>query len=310
LTFDYDVIIVGAGPAGLNAALLLARARRTVLLCDEGAQRNRFSQALHGFLTRDGMNPNDFRKVARDDLTKYESISFQDCRVVHAESIPNGFRVEYESDCEPSTCKKLLLATGVIDELPVIPGIDKYFGKSVFHCPYCDGFEYAGKRLCAYGKGENGRELALELLGWSDDVLLATNGTHELEADQVDQLTKCGITIVDEPITRLIGDNGYLESLAFRDGQKQLCDAMFFKTERYQKSLLAERLGCKLDEKGLYDTHKFESTDIPGMFVAGDASSSLHLVAVAAASGCEAAFAINSQLLKEQIKEILTASGK
>jgi thioredoxin reductase len=305
MNFDYDVIIVGAGPAGLNAALLLARARRTVLLCDEGAQRNRFSQALHGFLTRDGINPSEFLSIAKEGVLNYKTVTFQQCRVIHADAIDGGFRVQFESECETRTCKKLLLATGVIDELPPLPDVESFFGKSVFHCPYCDGFEYSNKKLAAFGKGENGRELALELLGWSDDVILVTHGAHELEDRQLDQLTKCGITVIHEPINKLEGDGGYLSGLVFAGGRREPCDAMFFKTERYQKSLLAECLGCAIDQKGLYDTHKFESTNIPGMFVAGDASSSLHLVTVAAASGCEAAFAINTQLLKEQIKSKL-----
>lgn len=296
------MIIVGAGPAGLNAALLLARARRSVLLCDEGGQRNRYSQALHGFLTRDGINPNEFLKLAKEGVLKYDTVTFQQSRVVHADAIEGGFRVKFATGCSDRTCKKLLLATGVIDELPALPNIEPYFGKSVFHCPYCDGFEFGDKKLAAFSNGECGRELALELLGWSENITLVTNGAHGLEDSQVDQLTKCGITIIDQPIARLEGKDGYLQALHFTDGRREPCDAMFFGTERYQKSLLAESLGCAITAKGLYDTHKFESTNIPGMFVAGDASSALHLVTVAAASGCEAAFAINTQLLKEQIR--------
>ena len=248
------------------------------------------------------MNPSEFLKTAKDGVLKYDSVTFQQCRVVHADAIDGGFRVEFQAQYPPSTCKKLLLATGVIDELPPLSDVEQYFGKSVYHCPYCDAFEYTGKKMAAFGSGENGRELALELLGWSDNVMLVTNGPHGLEPRHLDQLTKCGITIIEQPITRLEGKDGYLHALHFEDGRRAGCDVMFFKTERYQKSLLAETLGCAITAKGLYDTHKFESTNIPGMFVAGDASSSLHLVTVAAASGCEAAFAINTQLLKEQIK--------
>lgn len=308
MQFDYDVIIVGGGPAGLSAALLLARARRHVLVCDEGAQRNRFSQALHGFITRDGTNPSEFIELAKRDVEKYKTVHHRQCRVMNAQAIDGGFRVTFEDALADSTCKKLLVATGVIDELPALPGIDKYFGHSVFHCPYCDGWEFSGKRICAFGKGENGRQLALELLGWTEDVILATNGASELEQEHYDQLTKCGITVIEEPITRLVGEEGKLQSLVFQNGAKEQCDVMFFKTDRYQKSLLADKLGCAMDGGGLYETQKFESTNIPGLFVAGDACHSLHMVAVAAASGCEAGFAINTQLLKEQISSKLRLS--
>lgn len=306
MAFDYDVIIIGGGPAGLSAALLLARARRRVLVCDEGAQRNRFSHHLHGFITRDGTDPKEFVQMARRDVEKYPSVEFMTSRVVHAEHIPEGFEVEFEDENLPhKTCRKILVATGVIDELPPLAGVDKFFGTTLFHCPYCDAYEFSDKRICAYGRGENGRELALELLGWSDDVTLITHGSAELDERQRDQLAKCGIRIIEEKVLELLGSNGCLQEIRFADGTTIGADVMFFKTERYQKSHLAERLGCDIDEKGLYDTQKFESTNIPGLFVAGDASSSLHQVSVATASGAEAAFLINQQLIREQIKDRL-----
>lgn len=303
--FDRDIVIAGGGPAGLSAALILGRARRSVLICDQGNQRNRASHAMHGFLTRDGISPADFLKLAHDDLKKYTSVELRQVRVLNAAPFDGGFSVTIEGGGE-IICKKLLLATGVIDELPPIPGIDKYYGTSIFHCPYCDGFEHQNETWAAYGSGEKGRQLALELLGWTDHVILMTNGPSRLTEENFDQLKKLNITVIEDTIARLVGDEGALRSVRFTGGMEAACTAMFFQTHRFQKSALAEKLGCNLDERGLYRTNKFESTDIAGLYVAGDASTSLQLVVEAASSGAEAAFAINTALLREQIKEKLS----
>jgi thioredoxin reductase len=299
---DYDVIIVGGGAAGLSAALILARARRTVLICDEGNRRNRFAKTMHGFITRDGISPADWVAAATDDLSAYSNVHMRQCRVNDVQRFDDGFEVRFEKACDPMRSRKLLLATGVIDTLPSIPGIESFFGKSVFHCPYCDGFELAGMRLAAYGNGENGRQMALELLGWSDRIVLLTDGAASLDERASDELRKCDIRVIETRIKQLRGSDGHLELVQFENGEHLPCDAMFFKSDFFEKSHLAEKLGCNLDDKGLYATEKFESTNIPGLFVAGDASKHLHLVIEASASGAEAAFAINTQLLREQIK--------
>jgi thioredoxin reductase len=293
----YDVIIVGAGPAGLSAALMLGRSRRRVLVCDTGRPRNAASRAMHGFLSRDGIAPADFLRTAREQLRQYESVEFRDMEVVHAECQEGRFHVTL-ADGVRLAARKLLIATGVVDNLPSIPGFQELYGRSVFHCPYCDGWEVRDQPLAVYGRGARGLGLSLELTGWSRDVVLCTDGPSELDAADIARLTRNGIALRDERVTRLEGSDG-LEQVVFERGDPLARRALFFTTGQTQQSELARTLGCEINEKGTVRTGKYEATHLPGLFVAGDASRAVQWVVVAAAEGAEAAFAINSALLKE-----------
>ena len=153
---DYDVIVVGAGPAGLSAALMLGRCRRSVVVFDNSKPRNAASRALHGYLTRDGIAPADFLQLARGELAQYDSVEIRSEEVTAAECRPgDGFVVTVASG-GTLRARKLLLATGVVDNLPDIPGFREMYGRSVFHCPYCDGWELCDRPLAVYGRGARG----------------------------------------------------------------------------------------------------------------------------------------------------------
>jgi thioredoxin reductase len=295
----YDVIIVGAGPAGLSAALMLGRCRRRVLVCDTGRPRNAASHAMHGFLSRDGMPPAEFLRVAREQLQQYETVELRHAEVVDAACSQSRFHVTLR-DGVRFAARKLLIATGVVDHLPAIPGFRELYGRSVFHCPYCDGWEVRDQPLAVYGRGARGAGLSLELTAWTRDIVLCTDGPSELDADAINRLTRNGIAIRDERVVRLEGGEA-LERIVFARGDALVRRALFFTTGQTQQSELARALGCEINEKGTVRTGHYETTHLTGLYVAGDASRAVQWVVVAAAEGAEAAFAINTDLLKEDL---------
>jgi thioredoxin reductase len=245
----YDAIIVGAGPAGLNAALFLGRSRRHVLVCNSGEYRNAASRALHGFLTRDGIDPRELLRIGRQQLNRYDTVTVQDIGVstIQAE---NGRFIVHLSDGSQMFARKVLLATGVVDILPDIEGFELFYGRSIFHCPYCDGWEVRDLPLVVYGRGTNGAELALELTGWSSDLTLATDGSPEIKPEDRKKLARRGILIREQKITRLEGIDGILDCIVFKDGSTLKCRAMFFNLGCRQHSDLAAGLGATFDSHG------------------------------------------------------------
>ena len=303
----YDVIIVGGGPAGLSAALILGRCRRKVLVCDSGTYRNRWSKAMHGFLSRDGIAPAELLQIGREQLEPYKTVEIHFGTVEAACSTDDGFEVTLPAG-RTERCRKLLLATGVIDRLPEIPGLIDLYGRSVFHCPYCDGWERRDQPIAVIGGGKSGRGLSLTLTVWSSDLVLCTNGPAELSRGEVDDLDRRGIRIRQEKIERIEGEGGTLKGIVFAGGDFLPRKAIFLHTFQVQGSPLPEFLGCEDPSKRSVPTGDYESTDVPGLYVAGDASRDTQLAIVAAAEGANAAFAINKELLKEDLQRTAARS--
>jgi len=299
----YDVIVIGAGPAGLSAALMLGRCRRRVLVCDTGKPRNAASHAMHGFLSRDGMPPREFLQIAREQLRRYDTVELRDIEVTTAECRDSRFHVTL-ADGVVLQSRKLLIATGVVDNLPDIPGFRELYGTSVFHCPYCDGWEVRDRPLAIYGRGERGLGLSLEMTGWSRDLVLCTDGPAEIPAEGLARLDRAGIRVREDRLVRLepcAGGEAIVARIVFASGEPLGCSAVFFTTGQTQHSDLVARLGCVMTDKGTVWTGKYEAAHLPGLYVAGDASRAVQWVVVAAAEGAEAAFAINTDLLKEDL---------
>lgn len=296
-TSMFDVIIVGGGPAGLSAALTLGRCRRQILVCDDGKPRNIASQALHGYLTRDGMSPADFLALGREEILRYD-VNFRHGRVETAIRHDRGFEVVMD-DGVKFVSRKLLLTTGMVDELPEIDGLLEMYGKSVHHCPYCDGWEVSGKAVALYGCGQSGASLAATLTVWTPDVVLCLDGgVPPGETDRA-RLKRLGLSVRHERIVRLEGHGGQLERIVFESGPPLEREALFFTTGQRQCSPLAERLGCRMGPKGTVVTDRSERTGVPGLYLAGDASIDTQFIVVAASEGAKAAIALNQELHHE-----------
>ena len=290
----YDVIIVGGGPAGLSAATILGRARRRVVVFDDGQYRNEASRGIHGFLSRDGIHPAELRRIAREQLARYE-VEYLCTHVNAARAVEGGFHVSLEDGSELQ-CRKLLLATGVRDRLPEIEGAERFYGCGVFHCPYCDGWEVRDRPLAAYGADAAG--LAASLKTWSADVTFCPGGPARLKPADSARLERLGIPVRRGKIARLEGAES-LEQIVFADGSTISCRALFFNSSQSQRCDLASDLGCAFTTKGSVKTGRLEGTNVPGLFVAGDASKDVQLAVVAAAEGAKAAIAINTALQLE-----------
>jgi thioredoxin reductase len=293
----WDCIIVGGGPAGLSAALMLGRCRRRVLLCDLGGQRNIRAREIHAYPTRDATSPAEYLRMAREELGRYGTIECRAVEIAEASKEGDGF-VLCAADGTRLVTRKVLLATGVVDELPDLEGLEELYGISVHHCPYCDAWEWRDRPLAVYGGGEQGPVLALSLTAWSGDVLLCTGGSA-IPRGAAARLSAAGIAVRGEPVHRLEGKHGLLERIVFAGGDAVSRSALFLCNGQRQGSLLAERLGCRFTEKGTVDTGKCEATNVSGLYVAGDASKEAQFVVVAAAEGAEAGMAIHKALMDE-----------
>jgi thioredoxin reductase len=273
-----------------------------VLVCDAGEQRNARSAAMHGYLTRDGIEPGEFLRLAQEEVRRYPSIEFHRGQVVDARRTSGGFTVVCAGGLQLSA-RKLLLATGVVDELPDMEGLRELYGRSVHHCPYCDAWEWRDQPVAVYGRGEAAVALALGLTGWTDDLVFCTDGAGGLSEKEEEELAQAGIEIREEPVLRLEGQDGLLDRVVFAEGEPLPRRALFFASGQHQGSDLAVKLGAQLTSKGAVDTGKCEATNVPGLFVAGDSSKEAQFVSVAAAEGTEAGMAINKALLKDELAQ-------
>ena len=298
---DWDVVIAGAGPAGLSAALVLGRARRRVLICDRGTPRNWPAKKMYAYLSRDRIPPQRFRDIARREVLRYPTVRFVSVEVTTARRRNNRFVVSFTGRRDV-TARKLLIATGLFDFVPRIPGFDELFGRAVFQCPYCDGWEMRDQRIAVYGKRQRGLHMARAMTAWASDIVLLTDGRAGYSADERRHLERNGIRLVEKRVARLEGTRSKLRAVAFRDGERLPRDALFFDTPSRNQSKLAESLRCKFGRDGGVLCGDYEATSVPGVFVAGNIIRDVQLSIVAAAEGARAAFGINRALTREDFE--------
>lgn len=289
----YDVIIVGAGPAGLSAALILGRIRRRVLVVDSRKPRNAPSAASHSFFTQDGTPPLELLRLGREQLRPY-GVEVIDAEVTDAFQDEGGFTAVL-GDGSRRSARRILLATGVADPLPDIEGLRELWGKSVVHCAYCHGWEVRDQPLAVYANGGSAAEIVALVRCVSPDVVLCTDGPADLDGER-ELLDRNGVPVREERIVRVEGKDGQLERIVFADGTDLPRHALFLPTLPRQHSLLAERLGCEMTALGLVSVNADGLTTVPGVYAAGDLALRRHQVVVASADGAIAGIAINHDL--------------
>jgi thioredoxin reductase len=264
---------------------------------------------MHAYLSRDGIEPTRFLDISRREVLKYPGVRFTPVEVQSARREGLGFAVTLAGRPQVFT-RKLLIATGVWDIVPPIPGIEPLFGRSVFQCPYCDGWEMRGRRIAVYGRRQRGLQMARAMTAWARDIVLCTDGRAGYSAAERQQLTRNGIRLVEKRLDRLEGARGRLRAVVFRDGESLPRDALFFDTPSRGQSRLAESLGCQFGRNGGVLCGDYEATSVPGVFVAGNIIRDVQLSIVAAAEGARAAFGINRSLTREDFERRATGARR
>jgi len=292
----HDVAIIGGGPAGLSAALVLGRARRRVVVIDAGSPRNAPASHMHGFLSRDGMPPAALLRAGRAEVQRY-GVELVDDRVVDATA---AFALRLASG-RTINARHLLLATGGADELPDIPGARERWGRDLLHCPYCHGWEVRDQPLGVLSTGPGSVEHAHLLRQWTDDLILFTH-EHPITDSERAALDARGIAVVDGLVERLLVHDDRLQAVEISGGRAVPRAALFIRPAlRAHPDGLAAALGCELLADGLPRTDSDGRTSVPGVWAAGNAANPRAQVITAAGEGSAAAIAINTELVKEDV---------
>lgn len=300
LSEPFDVVIIGGGPAGLAAALTLGRARKRVLVCDAGPRRNAAAIHIHNFVTRDGTPPGDFRAIAREQLARYPDVTLRDVGVTAIDGARGAFEVTLTEGAV--TARRVLVCTGMVDELLPIDGFRELWGRSIFQCPYCHGWEIQDARWGYLARAEDAAHLQLFALmarGWTRDLVVFASFGVPTETRRALELA--GVGLEATPIARLVSDASGLTAVALTSGVHVARDALFVHPPQRQVALV-QALGLALDDAGFVavDPMKRE-TSIPGIYAAGDLTTRMQAAIGAAAAGTQAAAMINAELTMERV---------
>lgn len=293
----YDVVIVGGGPAGLAAALTLGRARKRVLLCDAGPPRNAAATHMQNFVTRDGIPPPEFRRIAREELGRYPNVDIQNVRVEEIGGERGEFHVRLESGTVAG--RRILLCAGLVDEMPAIEGFRELWGTSILLCPYCHGWEVQDARFAYLAPHAERLPFALLLRSWTSDVIVLTNGAFAIPPEMGSRLAAAHVHVDERPIARLRSADGHLRSIEFVDGEPLERDVLFAHPPQ-KPAPLVRSLDLALDARGFVKIDEIQrETSIPGIYAAGDLVTLGQGALLAAASGTQAAGMLNHELTIE-----------
>lgn len=293
-----DVLIIGGSYAGLAAAMTLGRSMRKVLIIDSGKPCNRQTPHSHNFITRDGEAPSAIAAIAREQVLQYPTISWLDGKAIGAVKNENYFEIETETGAKYRS-RKLLFTTGIKDHMPELEGFAACWGISVLHCPYCHGYEVKDQRLGVYGNGDAGFHLAMLIQHWSKNLALFTGGEPVFSPEQTDKLKRHKIEIIAGKLQKIEEEKGYLTAIVLEDGSRHEKDALFARVPMSEHSGLPAALGCNFDELGYIEVDNFKKTSVNGVYAAGDNTTMMRSVSVAAAAGMMAGSMINKDLIEE-----------
>ncbi|NUU60464.1 NAD(P)/FAD-dependent oxidoreductase [Paenibacillus agri] len=296
----YDCAIVGGGPAGLNAALVLGRARKSVVLLDNSQPRNGVTHASHGYLTQDGVTPAEFRRIAYEEVLRYPSVQHLPAEVSDIRRTDAGFSLSTSAG-EPVLARKLILAAGLKEELPEIEGLQDFYGKSLFNCPFCDGWELRDQPLVVVSDNPAVFHKVKLVMGYSQDIVVCTNGYDILNTEQREKLASRGISIVETPVASFSGQNGLLERVHFTDGTSVERSGGFIDPKLLPNARFNEALDYQITENDKVITDEMGRTTATGVYAAGDSSYVMPSQLIyAAASGSKAAVAVVADLMEEE----------
>jgi thioredoxin reductase len=295
---QYDVIIIGGSYSGLSAAMALGRALRNVLIIDSKDPCNKQTPHSHNFLTQDGETPAAISEQAKAQVLKYTTVKLVQGKAVKAENNGQGFEVQLETG-EPFTGQKLLFATGLSDLLPEIPGLSACWGISVLHCPYCHGYEVAGKEWGIVANGDDAYHFCMLLHNWTKKLVLFTNGSYTFTPEQKQKVEEKGIKIIESGIQSIDHSDGQLQQLRFKDGSTYPISVLYTRAPFKQHSDIPVQIGCELTEQGHIKTDEMQRTTVPGVYAAGDNSTMFRSVSIAVASGTKAGATINMDIISE-----------
>ncbi|WP_339169905.1 NAD(P)/FAD-dependent oxidoreductase [Paenibacillus sp. FSL R5-0341] len=297
-----DVLIIGGGPAGLNAALVLGRARKNVVVIDDETPRNWVTRETHGFVTRDGASPREFRKAAKEQIAAYPSVRFASDTATAVTGSDGDFVVKTTQGASYRT-KKILFAVGKKD-LPLdINGLTEVYGKSAFVCPYCDGWELRDQALVIIVSGDKALHMAKVISGWTDRYTICTNGSDSLTDEQREELKQHHVTVFDAPIQSINSEEGMVKQVVLNDGTAIPCTGVFFQPKLFTGSELPKAIGCEITESGTVIVDASGKTSVAGVFSAGDAASEMYQAITAASLGALSAVSINNELNFEKWDE-------
>jgi thioredoxin reductase len=295
---NFDAIIIGGSYSGLSAAMALGRSLRNVLIIDSNNPCNKQTPHSHNFLTQDGETPATIAARAKNQVSNYPTVTLVQGKAIKAAKHTQSFEVQLETE-EVFTGSKLLLATGMTDTLPQIPGLSSCWGISILHCPYCHGYEVAGKEWGILANGETAYHFCMILSNWTKKIVLFTNGLCSLTTEQQQKLEQKGIKIIESRLQSVDHTNGQLQQLHFEDGSPYPLTVLYLKAPTKQQSDIPLHLGCELSEEGHIKIDDMQRTSVAGIYAAGDNSSMLRSVSLAVSSGTKAGAAINMDLVTE-----------